>query len=97
MPLKNSAWPMPPIAVQIPDPGRIDAWFEEMLDDTGLMLAMALERAGLPKGDTGNEAETVRILKVQAEVFVVHFHKEVVGDGRSWICTCLACDIFRVL
>lgn len=97
MPLKNSAWPMPPIAVQNPDSGRIEAWFDESFDEVQTMLAILLEKAGLPEGDHGNEVETVRILKVQAEVFAVHFYKEVVSNGGSWFCTCLACDIFRVL
>jgi hypothetical protein len=95
--LKNSAWPMPPIAVQNPDSGDIEAWFDESFDEVQTMLAILLEKAGLPEGDLNNEAETVKILKVQAEVFAVHFHKEVVIGGGSWFCTCLACDIFRVL
>ena len=66
--LKNSAWPMPPIAVQNPDSGRIEAWFDESFDEVQTMLAILLEKAGLPEGDLSNEAEAVRILKVQAEV-----------------------------
>lgn len=97
MPRKNSARPKSPVAVQIPDSGRIEAWFDESFDEVQTMLAISLEKAGLPEGDLGNVAETVRILKVQAEVFAVHFHKEVVSDGGSWFCTCHACDIFRVL
>lgn len=97
MPLKNSAWPMPPIAVQNPDSDRIEAWFDESFDEVQSMLAILLEKAGLPEGDLSNEAEAVRILKVQAEVFAVHFHKEVVSEGGNWFCTCPACDMFRVL